>query len=135
MPFQMYRPTLISGAPTQIAIGMNVILATTWSKPRETNANVGHQMPITFDARSRPCRLKKHARHTSQLHPMPRKKIMWNSGVTCFLVANEITADLNGSAENTLPSRLFDSIVSHVDMKRDSWADWILTSEDDGHDE
>lgn len=104
MPFQMYKPIVICGAPSQIPNGMNVIFATTWSKPRETKANVGNQIPITLEAKSRPWIPKKQAKHTSQLHPIPRRSIMWKSGVTCFFVAKEITTDLNGSAEKTFPS-------------------------------
>lgn len=58
IPFQMYNPTLISGAPTNMAIGIRVMLATTWSKPSETKPKIGHQIPISFEARSRPCRAK-----------------------------------------------------------------------------
>jgi len=106
MPFQMYRLTVICGAPTQMPNGMNVMFATTWSKPSETKAKIGHHIPMIFEARSRPWIPKKQARHTSQLHPMPRKSIIWKSGVTCFFVAKEITADLKGSAENTSPSMI-----------------------------
>jgi hypothetical protein len=75
IPFQMYSPTVILGAPSQIAIGMKVILATTWSKPSDTKAKVGNQIPTTLEARSRPCTPRKQARQTSQLQPIPRRKI------------------------------------------------------------
>jgi hypothetical protein len=87
MPFQIYKPTVIPGVRTKIPNGIKVIFATTWSKPRETKAKVGHQIPIIFDARSRPCIPKKQARHTSQLQPIPRRRTIWKSGVTCFLEA------------------------------------------------
>jgi hypothetical protein len=131
IPFQMYIPTVMCGAPTQIPNGMNVILATTWSKPSDTNAKVGHQIPITFEARSRPWIPKKQARHTSQLHPMPRKSIMWNSGVTCFFVAKEMTADLKGSAENTFPSIGYVSLL----IRRNSLGSGFRrTAKDNSHD-
>lgn len=123
MPFHMYKPIVIFGAPSQIPNGMNVMFATTWSKPRETKAKVGNQIPITLEARSRPWIPKKQAKHTSQLHPMPRRSIMWNSGVTCFFVAKEITADLNGSAEKEFPSMspaLVTLFYSNRDVRVDS---------------
>lgn len=104
IPFQMYNSTVICGAPSQIANGMNVILATTWSNPSETNANVGPHIPTTLDAKSWPWKPKKQAKHTNQLQPIPRKNIVWKCGTICFLVAKEITADLKGSAEKTSPS-------------------------------
>lgn len=104
IPFHMYSPTVIWGALSQIASGMNVMLATAWSNPSETNANVGPHIPTTLDARSWPWKPKKQAKHTSQLQPIPRKSILWNSGISCFFVAKEITADLKGSTENISPS-------------------------------
>ena len=55
IPFQMYSPMEISGVPTQMAMGINVILATTWSNPKETKPKSGHQIPVSFDATSQPC--------------------------------------------------------------------------------
>lgn len=104
IPFQMYNGIVMCGAPSQMPNGMNVMFATTWSKPKETKAKVGNQIPIILEARSRPWIPKKQAKHTSQLHPTPRRSIMWKSGVSCFFVAKEITADLNGSAEKAFPS-------------------------------
>lgn len=129
IPFHMYKPIVICGAPSQIPNGMNVMFATTWSKPRETKANVGNQIPITLEARSRPWIPKKQAKHTSQLHPMPRRSITWKSGVTCFFVAKEITTDLNGSAEKTFPSTS-PTLVTLFYYNREEFH----TAEDDSHD-
>jgi hypothetical protein len=47
IPFQIYSPTVISAAPSQIPIGIKVILATTWSKPSEAKLKIGNQMPTS----------------------------------------------------------------------------------------
>lgn len=115
MPFQIYKPALIPGASSQIPRGTNVMLATTWSNPRETKAKMGHQIPIILDARSRPCKPKKHPKQTSQLQPIPRRKIVWKLGVTCFFVAKLMTADLKGSLEKTSPSIYASQLRSEIE--------------------
>lgn len=67
IPFQMYSPMEISGVPTQMAMGINVILATTWSNPKETKPKSGHQIPVSFDATSQPCSPMKQATQTKAL--------------------------------------------------------------------
>lgn len=103
-------------------------MRTTWSKPSDTKAKMGHQMPTILDVRSRPCMPKKQPRHTSQLHPMPRRKTMWKSGVTCFFVVKAMTSDLYGSVAKTPPSG-WKAVSAARRRERDGAC---LTAEDDG---
>ena len=123
----------IFGAPSQMAIGMNVMLAMTWSSPSETNAETGSQIPMTLDVTSRPCRPKKHPRQTSQLQPIPRRKIMWNSGVTCFFSANEITAFLKGGKEKLSLSGSRVSLAYASERKKKKKKNQILTAKNDSN--
>ena len=90
------------------------MFATTWSKPNATKIKTGIQRAMIFETTSlapagKPSREVSHttnalfpksdtldslacqtARHTSTLHPIPRKRIMPQVGVTTFAVANLI---------------------------------------------
>lgn len=73
---------------------MKNMLATTWSNPRQTKAKVGHQMATILDDVSRAEKARKQARQTSQLQPIPRRKIWYHSGVTALAVVKVMTSAL-----------------------------------------
>lgn len=58
-----------------MATKMKYMFAMTWSRPRATNVNVGHQMARVFDEISRDEMEMSTAKLTSQLAPMARRNI------------------------------------------------------------
>jgi hypothetical protein len=103
IPFQMYRPTVIFGAPCQIPMGTKNMFATTWSNPSDMNPNVGHQMPMILEKPSLPLIPRNQAKLANQFEPMPRTKIMCHDGMTCFVVANVMASFLYSLLSNTPP--------------------------------
>src|SRR4051794_37220932 len=63
------------GTPANIAAGRKNMLATTWSKPMATNAMIGKKIARILPETDVAASDIQTARHTSQLHPTPRRKV------------------------------------------------------------